>query len=364
MFTTSRRSLYALLKKFGHPRIDKGFTSSTPVFRQADFLDRKRIGSDFGSSAPFGKARIDRDYSPSTPISRGQVDALIHDVSWINWSVATKRDDDQQGTAQAVLRPAVDEGFKPLRAEPGAVYASFVHLPVVAFAFVLVGLLKLGVVGVFIAVLLFGAALGGIFQLAGTTPGLVGIAAAVGAAATLYALDARRNRYIRTVHAIDTWLSTAGELTERIPREWSQALQEAEVRDLVIEWMRTRPEIDALEAHITRGVKLRKHLSPVDPRRRTMQAEIEAQLSKRDALIELRKDRANVITGTARAHLAKQEQARDAELKRAREARAAQLEREEYQRRWNEIDAKEQARVRTHEQIDGWFDDGSSTREH
>src|SRR5699024_5199407 len=114
MVTTSRRSLYALLTKLGYPRIDKGFTSSTPVFRQAEFRGRNRARSGFGASASFGKTRIDRQSNPAAPISRGQVAALIHEVSWINWSVATKRDDDQQGTVQAILRPAIDEGFKPL----------------------------------------------------------------------------------------------------------------------------------------------------------------------------------------------------------------------------------------------------------
>src|SRR5699024_7675886 len=138
------------------------------------------------------------------------------------------------------------------------------------------------------------------------------------------------------------------------------ALEYAHVHDLIVEWMLSKPEIEALDAHIAEGVKLRKHLPPADPRRYSMQAEIEAQRSKHKALNGLRDARASAITEAAQKYLTEKALARKAELERSRAEHRAQQEREIYQRRWSEINAVEQKRIRAHEQIDGWFDRGSS----
>ena len=145
-----------------------------------------------------------------------------------------------------------------------------------------------------------------------------------------------------------------------MPSEWDEAKSDPSVHDLIVAWMLSGSEIQALGAHISDGVALHKNLSPDDPRERTLQEEIEVQRGRMHALQKLRDAQAEAATDAARTRLADMTMKQNAERERAKEELRRSRERADYQRRWSEIDASERRRVKTHEEIDGWFDRGAS----
>lgn len=370
MSTTSRKSLYQLLNTLSQPRIDRGLANSVLKAPSQKF---RRVSTapenGFGATAPVFSRAATFDTRPkikakARPASAGsisdeQVKALIDGVSWINWSVATQSGDEPR-TATAQLRPTVSDGLVPDRSESGPLFTGWILAILVVVAAVFVGLFHLGVFGIVLAVLLIGVIVGGIVQLAATPLGLVLLVLSAIGIPTLFALEARRQRYIRTVHAVEDWLGTAKVRTERVPSEWDEAKSDPSVHDLIVAWMLSGSEIQALGAHISDGVALHKNLSPDDPRERTLQEEIEVQRGRMHALQKLRDAQAEAATDAARTRLADMTMKQNAERERAKEELRRSRERADYQRRWSEIDASERRRVKTHEEIDGWFDRGAS----
>lgn len=75
------------------------------------------------------------------------------------------------------------------------------------------------------------------------------------------------------------------EFTHPIRHSWYMAAKEDEtILWLITQWLLTKLELDELEHRIRGGMDARKHLSPVDPLRASMQIEIETLRDRRDAM--------------------------------------------------------------------------------
>lgn len=321
MKTTPRKSLYSLMKKLG-------------------------------------KTHIGKEDAPIFSINRGQIGALVDGVTWINWSVTADQDGSEH-SRRLKLRAMIDEKLPALKKQPVPVVPSWTYIPFVLFGALIVGLFSLGVVGIILGAILLLLAIGLVGQLVSTATGGALLIAVAGIALAMCVFNLRNNRYVRTVHGIRTWLNTSEVLIEPAPHEWVESLQDPEVHDLIAAWMLARPEIDSLEAHISEGVLLHGQLPRMDPRRDTVQAEIDAQRNRRDALLGLRDTQAFAITHAAESYLAEKRRALEVEAERQRKARKEQQDREEYLRRLREIDASEQANIKNHERLDEWFDRGA-----
>lgn len=165
--------------------------------------------------------------------------------------------------------------------------------------------------------------------------------------------------YLSTLDVLLRWLDDDERIEAAVPRSWETAADDSEARALIIQWLRTAAEVEALEDHVAEGVRLRKHLSPVDPRRKTMQAEIETRRAKRDALNDLQAELASRITSAADAFIEERERVRQEKSAAAERKAAEQAEQQKFQQRWERINEQEGAHVKRHEDIDEWFDKGS-----
>lgn len=162
----------------------------------------------------------------------------------------------------------------------------------------------------------------------------------------------------KAMYALRGWMVFSAEELEleTVPAVWYQVRDDPEICHQIAEWFLARVEIDELTEHIDEGVTLRKHLSPVDPRRATMQTEIGARRAKRDSLQALRDELADRITAEANAILSERDRHQREQEQRHREAEAEDRKREKFRKTWNAVTEAEQERVKRHEAIDRWFD--------
>lgn len=275
-------------------------------------------------------------------MTKTQAAEVVAEFPWVNWSLCVDYDDSGTTAEQVVMFYRPDF--------PNSHHKKAAEYPATSVVAWLQFLLYVGVVVV-------------ATELPAASTALIVGAGILGSVALWAWFGSRRRlaRYRRqAVDHLRSWLGTLDVPREKVSMEWARLRDDSSVHPLLVQWFELRFELDEVEAHIKEGVRLRKHLSPIDSRRAPMQVEIEAQRERARGIVEQRTDLASRIQVHVDAIL---QERREAEQRLAEVASGEAQERREqaeYARRWQKVGESEAKTVQRHEAIDRWFDQGAS----
>ena len=284
-----------------------------------------------------------RTYGPEIDeMTKTQAAEVVAEFPWVNWSLCVDYDDGDTTaeTVEMFYRPDFPNSHYKKAAE-------FPHTSVFAW------LQFLLVVGVVFVAIEFPAA---------STALIIG--AGILGSVALWAWFGRRGRVARyrrqAVDRLRSWLGTLDVPREKVPMEWARLRGDSSVHPLLVQWFELRSELDEVEAHIKAGVRLRKHLPPLDSRRAPMQVEIEAQRERARGIVEQRTDLVSRIQAHVDAILQERREAKQRLAEAVSREAQSRREQAEYARRWQKAGESEAETVQRHEAIDRWFDQGAS----